>query len=176
MNQRRRFGFLCTLANALPRPNQVTSVRAQISFTGADPGRANDETARGRVFLRVNFLDQFTQPRTFGVGIDLARHAEVFHRWHVNAITTWQSDVRSNAGAFLRDWLFRDLHENLLSLPQQIGNRCLFPFMPGIPATSTRRGATRSARRVLSSLSRRLSTNFRFDSGGFARSFICFDI
>src|SRR5439155_19486715 len=48
-----------------------------------------------------------------------------------------QGDVRSNARAFFGDRFFRNLHQNLLALAQEIGNCRLAAFAPRGATTST---------------------------------------
>ena len=56
------------------------------------------------------------------VGGDLARHADVIDRGHVNQEAARQRDVRGDAGALLAERLLGDLNDDFLALAQQIAD------------------------------------------------------
>jgi hypothetical protein len=67
-------------------------------------------------------------------------------RRHVNQKAPRQSDVRSNARAFLGDRLFGNLHQNLLAFAQEIGNGRLSAIVSRRPAPSASWWLTTAAR------------------------------
>src|SRR5260221_4822660 len=131
----------------------------QINFAGADSGGPDDKAASRLSFFDVDLLNQFAQAGAFAVRLDLARDTQMFHRRHVNQKAARQGDVRSDARAFLGDWLFGDLDQNLLAFFQEIGNRGSLPaLVPGGTAAATTatwgRRTTFAARSGLRSLFR----------------------
>ena len=60
--------------------------------------------------------NQFAQPVTFTVRLDLARHADVFNGRHVNQETAGQGNVRSNASALFGDGFLGNLDQYFLTL------------------------------------------------------------
>ena len=77
---------------------------------------------------------------------------------HVNQKTSRQSDVRSDARAFLGDWFLRDLNQNLLAFAQQIRDRRL--LLP-VPAPRASLAATIIAASAATAVAR-ITTAARF--------------
>ncbi len=62
------------------------------------------------------------QAQALFVARDLARHAHVFERRHVDHVAPRQRDVRSDARALLPQRLLGDLNDDLLAFLEQIGD------------------------------------------------------
>src|SRR6185369_10593530 len=63
--------------------------------------------------------------------------ADVLDGRHVDQKTSRQRDVRSDARAFLRDWLLRNLDQDFLTFAQEVCDRGLITLTPRLPAVST---------------------------------------
>ena len=70
-------------------------------------------------------LQDSLQALALFVARDLARHAHVLQRRHVDHVAARQRDVRSDARAFLAQRLLGDLDDDLLAFFQQIADRDL---------------------------------------------------
>ena len=141
MDQSRRLGFLGALTHVLPGAQQILGVDTQILFAGAHTRGAHDETAGRRTFVRVNLLQISFRRRARSLSESIfARNAEMLDRRHVNQKPARQSDVRSNARAFLGDRLFGNLHQNLLAFAQEIGDGRLCAIVSRRPAPVRRAG------------------------------------
>src|SRR5262245_28853499 len=121
MDQRGSGFFLCLRADIRPKIAEEPDVLDEFLFTSSFSRGAHDETSRQTVPI---LMDNSLEPRPFVVRGDLARHADVIDRRHVNQVTPRQRDVGGNAGALLSKRLFGDLNQNFLSFPKQFGNRC----------------------------------------------------
>ena len=67
-------------------------------------------------------LQNALQPQALFVAGDLARHAHVLERGHVDHVASRQGDVRSDARALLAQRLLGDLNDDLLAFLQQVGD------------------------------------------------------
>ena len=68
-------------------------------------------------------LQDALQPQPFFVAGDLARHADVLERRHVDHVAAGQGDVRGDARALLAERLLGDLNDDLLAFAQQVADR-----------------------------------------------------
>ena len=70
-----------------------------------------------------SLVNDALQPLALFLGSDLARHADVIHRRHVDQETARQRDVAGDARALLADRLLGDLYQDLLAFFQQVGDQ-----------------------------------------------------
>ena len=78
--------------------------------------------ARGRLVVLESELGDALQAEALLVAGDLTRDADVIDGRHVNQEAARQGDVRSDARAFFRDWLFGNLDQNFLAFLQQVAD------------------------------------------------------
>ncbi len=89
-------------------------------------------------------LDDALQPLPFFFGSNLARHAGVIHRRHVDQEATGQRDVAGDASALLADRFFGDLHQDFLPFLEQVGDQrhALLLVAPETASTAATASAT----------------------------------
>src|SRR5205085_11309862 len=100
MRHRRRLRAVGLLANIGPGSQQVTHIVVQLLLGVAGAGGARDEAARAALAL-AQTADNALQANALLIAGNLARHADVIDRRHVNQIAARQGDVRGDARALL---------------------------------------------------------------------------
>ncbi len=98
MQQQRSGLALGLILDVLPQLVQELHVGRDLFFGAAFGGGARDESASGS---GAAALQDALQAQTLLVAGDLARHAHVFQRGHVDHVAAGQRDVRGDARAFL---------------------------------------------------------------------------
>src|SRR5262249_4808699 len=127
--QRRSLAVFGPGADFVPQTFQEADVGAQFLLIRALRCGAHDETAVAVLALALN---DPLQALALFFGSDFARYPGVIHRRHVDQETSGQRDMAGYARAFLADRLFRDLHQYLLTLFEQIAD--LRQVLRGVPA------------------------------------------
>ena len=120
--QHGRSGTLVGLgAYILPQIVEEQHVARDLVFSTSLGGGTCNESAHGtRPFALQNAL----QAEAFLIARDLARHAHVFERWHIDYIPPWQRDVRR---AWMRaplgpERLLGDLNDDFLAFFRQVAD------------------------------------------------------
>src|SRR5215207_1010159 len=148
--------LLGVLADVAPGADEVARVVAQILLGDADAGGADDEAARRHVLLLDDGLDELAQALALGVGLDLARDADVLDGRHVDEEAARERDVRGDARALRGDGLLGDLDDDLLPLAEEVCNHRLALAAPAAPAA----GLARRARAVAAAVAPALTSAF----------------
>ena len=119
VQERRRLGPLGLGADIVPQRGEILQVGLELLFRPSRSRRANDDSARQRAPV---FKNDVPQAQALLFGRDLAGNADVMNRRHVDQVSSRQSDVRSDASAFVAQRLFGDLDKNLLTFLEQLRN------------------------------------------------------
>ncbi len=98
-------------------------------------GRGPDDHAAGQAGLLAEPLDDGPQPAALVARLDLAGHADVVDRRHVDEEPAGQAQVRRDAGALRAERFLDDLDDDLLPLLEQVldlrGGRWFAPAVRG---------------------------------------------
>src|SRR4029077_14871149 len=120
MQKRRGFALFGAGFDFLPRAHQKFDVSFHFVGGGACGGGTDDESAAS---LALGFIDEMAQASAIFGGSDLARHAGVIERRHVDEIAAGESDMACNPRAFFTQRLLGYLHDDFLHLLQKVGNK-----------------------------------------------------
>ena len=120
IDQRGRLRAFGAILDVLPQAFQEADVGAEFLFAGALRGGADDEASVAVLALAE---DDALQALALFFGRNLARHAGVIHRRHVDQEAAGQRDVAGDARAFLADGLLGDLDQNFLAFFEQVADQ-----------------------------------------------------
>ena len=115
---RRALGFATPL-HLGPDLLEIGEVGHDVFFGPVRRRRADDHAA-GQARLLAEPLDDGPQPPPLVARLDLARHADVIDRRHVDQEAAGQAQMRGDAGALRAERLLDDLDDDLLALFQQV--------------------------------------------------------
>jgi hypothetical protein len=139
--QRRR--RLRLFLDAAPQPAQILEVRVEFALGSGFRHRAYDESAP--LLGRQQQLQFFAQVLAFLFVLDALRDADMRLLRQVNQETSGDSDLRGQPCALGADRILDDLHQETLSLGQQLLDRhATSPFWRLPQMSATCRNAARS--------------------------------
>ena len=119
IDKRGRFAIVRAALYLGPQIDEEANIGAKLLFARSGSGGANDEAT-----VRVSFFaDQDAlEALALLVRADLARYANMIDRRHIHQKAARQRNVAGDARAFLGDWLFRDLNQDLLAFLEQLAD------------------------------------------------------
>src|SRR5262249_48686903 len=104
--------LIALVANVRPEVAKKPDVLHKFVLATTFGRSANDETSGQAIAMFMN--DSF-QSQSFFIRRDLPRYAHVVDCRHVDEISPWKRDVRSDPGAFLSERFLRNLNKNFLT-------------------------------------------------------------
>ena len=152
IDQRRAFAVVGAGLDLGPQTFQEANIGAQLFFGCALRGGADDESAVA-VFALAD--DDALQPLALFFGSNLARHAGVIDRRHVDQEAAGQGDVAGDAGALFADGFFGDLNQNFLTFFEQVGDQRNILLFVAAEASSASTAASALTDAVVESRTRR---------------------
>src|ERR1043165_2490327 len=122
MDRRRRRDFLRLAPDLLPQIGEVFEVGAELLFVAPFARGAHDEAAGAG---GADGLEHVLEAQPLVLALDAPRDTDVVDGGHVDEEAPRQRDVAGDARALAGDGVFRDLHDDLLPLAKEIGDRRL---------------------------------------------------
>ena len=117
-DQRGDFGMSGFGDGFLPALQQCLDLAVELGH-GFAFGRSADDDAE---IFRPDAFHKVAQAQLFGSGFDFLRDGDFAREWYEDHVSACEGYLGGKPGAFGRDWLFDDLHQQFLSDGELVGD------------------------------------------------------